>query len=785
MVTPERDTGFGARLREARTRAVLTQGELAKRANLGIRTIARLESSRAPAPQLATQRLLAQALDLDSARAHWLFTGEGAPDGEPSLPVLPANSPLVGREELLATIGRALDDPATRLLTLTGPGGVGKTSLAFETARARAAWSGHPVHVVLLAELTDPGDVLPAVARALGLHLRGSDVRPLLARALANDPRLLVVDNLEHLLGAATDLAWLLRAAPRLTILATSREALRLAGERVLVIEPLDTGSVYSPAASLFIERAGLVNFGFDPGPEERDAIGALCERLAGLPLAIELAASQMDVLAPDAMLTLLEQAGLRSLPPNAPGTPPHQATMSGTIAWSWRLLTPVQQRLMRAAAVFAGGFTTAAIGAVLADVHDLDPAVATADAAALLPGLLRAHLLRQQVPAPGDDAPRFTMLEPIRDFVRDLLRESGNESSVSRAHASWALSHALALQAGLRGPDGSGALDRMERDHPNLRAALDWTIAAGEGELLGNLVYAIWPLWQYRDHSDEALRRLERALDTVPDMPPDSRGFLYFFGAEIAWRRGDLDLVRLFSERLLALSQELGSPVGIASANLHLSMIAPDELYRTTAIALIREAQAIIAPDLDWDPPFLHGWAALRLGIELHRAGDLQGARAALEQADALRRHAALPGAGGHLGLVRDDLGEPLAAAQAITDDLRVAATLGDRWIVFHLAWRLLLVMAPHAARDAELAEGCAALLAALAAERDQRGYPPVTAEEARLTATPAAGALPPAPVPAPTLADAITQATARISRLPGRSDPRPGARLDLPPLA
>ena len=663
------DHNFGSRLRLLRTRDILTQGELAARSGLGVRTIARLETGGAGAPQVATRRMLADALGLDPAAAHWLHTGEGSPGRAPD-PALPPIL-LLGREEMLGRIANVLDDPATRVLTLTGPGGVGKTSLAFETARLRQASTGRPARIVRLAELSDPTDVLPAIARALGLGA-SSDIRALLTRALANDASLLVIDNAEHLLTAAADLAWLIRSAPGVTLLVTSREALRLKDERVLVIEPLPTQPVEAPAVELFIQRARLVRFGFDPSSDERRAIRELCARLGGLPLAIELAASQMDTLQPNALLALLDQAGLRSLAPNAPGAPPHQATMTDAIAWSWRLLSPEQQQLMRAAAVFAGGFTPAAAGELLATAHGLGFAETGAATAALLPTLLRAHLLRQQPPAPGDDGPRFTMLEPIRDFALDRLREAGEGEPVRRAHAAWAVRHFEDLDTLLMDPTQRLlAIARIDRDYPNGATALNWARTAGDASLAGSLIHALRGAWIFvHEETDARFSGLRDLLADAADLSPDSRQWGLAARLDAITRAGDLDRERAALGEALARLSDLDDPVSEAMTLLVWSKDLDED--PNDALATIDRARALLGDHRDTvNPPFLHGWSHIRRGVELHRLGRLAEARAAIETG---LEHTFGPGKGfnaaaqmAHLARVIQDQGFPRHAAETM----------------------------------------------------------------------------------------------------------------------
>jgi tetratricopeptide (TPR) repeat protein len=542
--------------------------------------------------------------------------------------------------------------------------------------------------------------------------------------------------------------------------------------------------SADGPAVQLFLRRAAHGRPGFTPDASERSAILNLCQRLDGLPLAIELAAAQVQVLSPSGLLTLFEGVGLRALADGSRDGPERFATMNAAIDWSWQRLNPFDQQLLRCASIFAGGFTGEAVGAVLAEVYALDQALATLDAAAAIPRLLRANLLRVQPPRPYDDAPRFVMLEPIRLFAADHLRAAGEFERTSAAHARWIEGRLHDLDMAMTGPQPSPWLDRVEREYPNARAAIDRAIAAGDAEIASTLIGYVAQIWQYRDHRDEAMGRIDRVL-VLPDLAPEAEAMLCFIGADVAYRVRDLDRMRVLSERLLALSLEQGLKIGHAGALLHLSMLAPDEPDRASAIALIREAQAVIAPDIDWTRPFLHGWAALRLGIELHRAGELPGARAELERAAARQAgkpgQVALAGALGHLGLALADLGEPRAAAQAIAADIPSAAALGDRWMVLHLGWWLLAVTLPHAG-DKRAKKACASLLASLEAEA--RGLAEIMspAEEAAIAPYRERLPVPPA-VPLP-LTEAVVAVMDLAATLPERAAPQGSGRLELPSL-
>ncbi|HEV2129035.1 MAG TPA: helix-turn-helix domain-containing protein, partial [Thermomicrobiales bacterium] len=414
-------SGFGERLRRRRLAAGLTQEELAARAGLTAKGVAALESGRRRRPYPQTVRALATALGLDDTERAALV---GAPQpatppplADPGVPVLPAPpTSTIGRdaevEEVLALLGQ--DD--RRLVTLTGPGGVGKTRLALVVARQAADLFPDGVVFVPLAALTDPGLVVPTVMAHLNLAER-MDHRLIddLAAYLRGRHLLLVLDNLEHLLPAAADISTLLTTTPELTILATSRAPLRLQGEREVPVAPLTLPRlVHLPtreevaaaeAVQLFVDRARDAAPTFALSQENAAAVAAIARRLDGLPLALELAAARLRILSPTELLARLDQS-LPVLTGGARDLPDRQRTIRQAIEWSYRLLAPEEQALFRRLSVFAGGWDAAAA-----------EAVGGQDAATL--GVLSALVEHSLViaEASGDGSTRYRMLETIRQF--------------------------------------------------------------------------------------------------------------------------------------------------------------------------------------------------------------------------------------------------------------------------------------------------------------------------------------------------------------------------------
>ena len=425
-----------------------------------------------------------------------------------NLPAQPTR--LLGREREIELIRRLLGDEGVRLLTLTGPGGVGKTRLAVAAAEALLAAFPDGAWFVDLASLADPAAIMPAVAAALGVRDgSGRPVAERVRRQLRGRRLLVVLDNCEQLLPAAgLAVANLLAACPGLTVLATSREPLHLRWEHRLPVLPLGlpdpspgaapAALLAAPAVALFVERAQGVWPDFALTAANAPAVAELCRRLDGLPLAIELAAARCNVLPPTALLARLE----RRLPlpgPGAEDAPERHRTLPAAIGWSYEPLSPEEQALFRRLGVFAGGWTLAAAEAVCAgEERGLDP----------LDGLL-ALLDRSLIHGSGDDdrEPRFEMLKILREYALEQLDAAGELEETRRRHAMYYAELAERAAPELFGPRRAAWLDRLDREDDNLRAALGWATERGEA------------------HAERATRAVLAALGApAQDAPPDAQ---------------------------------------------------------------------------------------------------------------------------------------------------------------------------------------------------------------------------------------------------------------------
>ena len=470
-----------------------------------------------------------------------------------NLPV-PA-TPFLGREGELAEIAALLARDDVRLVTLVGPGGTGKTRLALQAAGAAADSSPGGVWWVPLAALRDRELVLPAAAQALGAT---GD----LAEHIGDRRLLLLFDNFEHVAPAAADVSQLLQRCPRLALLVTSREPLRLDGEWEYAVDSLRE----SEAVELFEARARAVRRGFVAHSEVRQ----ICERLDNLPLAIELAAARVKVLSPAALLERLERR-LPMLSGGARDAPERQRTLRATIEWSHELLGEEERRLFARLAVFRGGWT-------------LDAAEEICDADFdTLSSLVDKSLVRMR------DGDRFWMLETIREYAVDRLEQSDEADEMRRRHWQYFLALAEEAEPHLRG-DPKEWLERLDPEHDNLRAALDGAETAGETQSVLRLVAALSEFWAVRGHFEEADRRIERALAAEP-LPTLERARALVAAAHFASSAGDAARERGRAEEALALFAELGDPGGSAQARLALAWVVASERDWATARELVEKS--------------------------------------------------------------------------------------------------------------------------------------------------------------------------------------------------
>jgi len=548
----------------------------------------------------------------------------------------PSNLPA----ELTSFVGRQREvDEASellataRLLTLTGPGGTGKTRLALRIAAGRRSAYGDGVFFVDLAALTDPALVGPTVARSLGLSEQPQrPIMELLKEYLESRETLLVLDNFEHLLTAREVVTDLLAVAPRLKVLVTSRSGLRLYGEQEFSVPPLtlpDARAVgdldrvsKNEAVALFVERARAAKPDFRITDKNAPAVVGICVRLDGLPLAIELAASRLRMLEPGEILARLEQR-LPLLTAGASNVPERQRTLRGAIGWSYELLDPPQQLLFGRLAIFAGGCTLEAVDPICNSGGELG--LDTLDGMA---SMVDQSLVRRIAEA-GET--RFGMLETIREYARDRLEADGKREQIERRHILYFRDLAEFGERHFLGPDQVSWLDRFEREHDNVRAALSRAIGTGQASEGMQLASALWRFWFQRGYLREGRAWLEQLIRLQPDAVTAGRAKAFGALGGLTYWLADADSTQLAYESAVRLYRELGDRDAEAEATYNLAFVP---VMRGDLNGSRERFEASLVLARDTGRADLVAKNQLSLGIALREAGDAKAAMSLLEEA-------------------------------------------------------------------------------------------------------------------------------------------------------
>ena len=485
-----------------------------------------------------------------------------------NLPLQP--TPLVGREKEVEEVVERLHSEEVRLLTLTGPGGTGKSRLALQAAAELLEEFEDGVFFVALATITDPALVSSAIAGPLGVEESADQsLMESLKSYLHHKHLLLILDNFEQVLEGTPVVGELVAACPGLKFLTTSRIPLRLYGEQEYAVLPLDLPDprVLPPvkvltqyeAVRLFVERARAIKADFSVTNENAPAVAEICARLDGLPLAIELAAARVRLLSPHAMLTRLGNR-LKLLKGGSRDLPTRQQTLRGTIDWSYELLEDEEKRLFGRLSVFSGGRTLEAIEEICEPEGDID-------ALEGVESLLEKSLLRREEKAEGES--RFVMLETVHEYAREKLEESGEAEEIKRAHAEYFIALAEEADAELKGVNQLEWLERLEFEHDNMRAALSWALEQAEAQMALRLVGALCWFWWMRGHYSEGRRWLEEVLAMKGRGSPKVRAMVLAGAATLASSQGDADRAEGACEEGLELLEHEGREASEAKSYL------------------------------------------------------------------------------------------------------------------------------------------------------------------------------------------------------------------------
>jgi len=527
--------------------------------------------------------------------------------------VMPTNlpapvMPLLGREREISTLAQQFHSHDIRLVTITGPGGVGKTSLALQVAHDLQDAFTDGVFFISLAAITDSTLIIPTVAHTLGvIESPNRLLLDSLKEFLRDRQALLLLDNFEQIISVAPLLTELLSACAELKMLVTSRETLRLRGEHEFPLAPLtlpDQSSaeivLHYSCISLFAQRAQAIQPDFKLTADNARAVSEICARLDGLPLAIELAAARIKLLPPQAMLGRLQESPLRLLTSGARDMPARQQTLRSAIQWSYDLLNADEQRTFRWLSVFVGGCTLEAASIVTSNQSavisgkesDTDHlSLLTLD---LATSLVNKSLLRQHE---TDGEPRLTMLETIREFGLDELTRTHELESARRAHANYYLSFVEEAETHLTGADQKAWLKRLDREQDNLRAALQWAIDHREVEFAQRMAGALQPFWFRRGRWSEGRRWLEDslAMESNAALNQSIRANALYGAGMLARFQGDFARARMLCEQSLKLYRTLADKAGALIALVQLARISSFQGDQTSTESFLAEAASLI----------------------------------------------------------------------------------------------------------------------------------------------------------------------------------------------
>lgn len=571
---------------------------------------------------------------------------------------LPAQlTSLVGRDEEVSTLEQLLQLPDVRLVTLTGPGGVGKTRLSLQIAQELLSRFESGVFFVDLTFITETERVPSAIAQVLGLKDSEGSPLELLVENLRDSTALLLLDNFEQVLDAAPYVSELLEECPGLKMLVTSRAALHLRGEHEFEVQPLslpardqfnDLEAIAGAAAvALFVKRAAAIKHDFNLTTANAPTVAQICARLDGLPLALELAATQIKMLTPQAMLARLDRR-LALLTSGTRDMPARHRTLRATIEWSYSLLPDDERRLFRLLSGFAGGATLEAIETLSASWRSAeDGPTDNGSTLGTVGALIDKSMLRQTA---QEGEPRYSMLETLREYGVEQLTALDEMEELRRAHAGYYLRLAEEWEPDLAGPRQGELMDRLEQEHDNMRAALNWAVGRVETELALRLSVALWWFWRVRGYATEGRRWLGAALELPINAPAGSesdakiklnRIHAHNAAGVLAYEQGDYEQAIKFHEGTLALGREIGRRGSIAAALNNLGLVARGQGDYLKARTLYEESLALHTEvgketqDRKWSIAI----SLNNLGVVAVELGEYEKARSLHEEGLVMRR--------------------------------------------------------------------------------------------------------------------------------------------------
>jgi predicted ATPase/DNA-binding XRE family transcriptional regulator len=691
---------LGVLLKKLRAAAGMTQEELADRAGISARTVSDVERGLRTAVHGDTARRLASALGLhDEERAKFDAVARGFADDshQPGdLPLPPTR--LLGRARELESITTRLQGLEVRLLTLTGPGGIGKTRLALEAAAQIQGLFGGGVFFVSLGELKDPSLVAPELAKVIGVVETEPELIRLLTKRLAGRRALVVLDTFEHLIPAAPLIYTLMLACSKTTFLVTSRTALRLRGEHELPVPPLalplTTWDAHPedvhhwPATALFWERAQAVRPDLDLNPETASLVAEICRKLEGLPLAIELAAARVKHLPLAGIREQLEHR-LELLVGGPLDLPLRQRAIRDTLRWSHDLLRPREQTLLRRLSVFAGGWRLDAIENVAGNLDEVGDAL---DGISALVDQSLVVLDRNRAD------PRYDMLDVVREYAAARLNDAGETEEIEQRHALHYLALSEKAEPHLVRSGHQDWFQRLDVDRGNLRRSMAWTIDHGETVLALRYSVALWRYWRQLGAFAEGRRWSDAALAVAGNAPPSLRAKALWAAAALAFPQADHVRMAELATEAIGLAHQSEDPMDLRNALTVRGFVAMCQGRYTEALEPYTECVAICRGlGISWQLATSH----LNLGVALLHCGRADEAVARFD--DALRQYRVL--------------GDDIFAARVLNHIAHAALANNDLATADRLASEALASVTEQGERQG-IAEALETL-AAVAAER------------------------------------------------------------------